>query len=60
MLAGLRIAKDLGAYEIVVYNDSSVIVGQILGFSSVKEEHLAAYLLQVQGITKKFKNINLH
>ena len=40
----------------VIYNDSSVVIGQILGFSAAKEDHLAAYLFKVHGRIKQFNN----
>lgn len=33
-----------------------VVKGQILGSSTAKEDHLAAYLSKVQDIIKQFKN----
>ena len=44
IITGLRIAADLGAQQMVVYNDFAVIVGQILGQNMAKEDHMAAYL----------------
>lgn len=46
ILIGLRIAKDLGAKQMVVYNDSSIVVDQILGQNAAKEDHMAAYLVK--------------
>ena len=47
ILAGLRIARGLGAPQIVVYNDSSVVLGQILGHNMAKEDHMATYLAKL-------------
>ena len=60
IIAGLRITNDMGADQVVVYNDSSVVVGQILGSSATKEDHLAAYLSKVQSKIKIFKKLNLY
>ena len=50
----MRIGKDLGANQIVVYNDSSVIAGHILGSNATKEDHLVSYQFKVQGIAQNF------
>ena len=36
IIAELRIAADLGAQQMVVYNDSAVVIGQILGHNMAK------------------------
>lgn len=38
------------------YIKTFVVKGQILGSSTAKEDHLAAYLSKVQDIIKQFKN----
>ena len=57
IITGLRIAADLGAKQIVVYNDSAVVIGQILGHNMAKEDHMAAYLAITQAATQRFKNL---
>lgn len=41
----------------VVYNDSSVVVGQIIGHNMAKKDHIAAYLAKAQIVTQKFRNV---
>ena len=41
----------------VVYNDSSIVIWQILGHKMAKEDHMAAYLTKAQTIAHKFRNI---
>ena len=53
------IAKDLGVNQMVVYNDSSVVVGQILGHNMVKEDHMVAYLTKAKTTAQKFRNVIL-
>lgn len=58
ILACLKIVKDLGAKQMVVYNDSSVVVGQILGQNATKEDHMAAYLVKAQAAAQGFRAQN--
>ena len=44
IIVGLRIAADLRAQQMVIYNDSAVVVGQIIGHNMAKEDHMVAYL----------------
>src|ERR1700733_3701420 len=57
IIAGLRIAGGLGARQIVVYNDSAVVVGQILGHNMAKEDHMAAYLARAQTAVQKLTKV---
>ena len=41
----------------VVYNDSAVVVGQILGHNMAKEDHMAAYLAKTRAAARRFKNL---
>lgn len=41
----------------VVYNDSSVVMGQILGHNTTKEDHLVGYLCKTQIAAQRFRNI---
>ena len=38
-------------------NDSSVVVGQILGHNMAKEYHMAAYLTKAKTEAQKFRNV---
>jgi len=39
-LAGLRIAKDLGARKIIIFTDSQLVASQVTDDYQVREEHL--------------------
>jgi len=39
-LAGMQIAKDLGARKIRIFTDSQLVASQVTGDSQVREEHL--------------------
>lgn len=55
IISGLRIAADLGAKQIIVYNDSEVVIGQLLGHSTAREDRLIAYLGKAQASAQRFK-----
>ena len=57
IIAGLRIAANLGAKQMVVYNDYTVVIGQILGHNMAKEDHMAAYLVRTQAAARRFTNL---
>lgn len=40
MLFGIRLAKELGAHEVELIGDSTLIVNQVKGEWKVKQEHL--------------------
>jgi len=42
----------------VVYNDSTVVVGQILGYNMAKEDRIAAFLVKTQVGALKFFSLN--
>jgi len=41
----------------MVYNDASVVVGQILGHNMAKEDHTVAYLSGAQTAAQRFRNV---
>lgn len=43
LIAGLRLARDIGVSHIRVFNDSQLIVGQITGEFDAKEDTMRAY-----------------
>ena len=57
IIACLRIAADLGAKQMVIYNDSAVVIGQILGHNMAKEDHMAAYHAKAQVASRRFRNV---
>ena len=47
MLAGLRIARALGAEKVVIKSDSQLIIGQVRGDFEAKETRMQKYLKSV-------------
>ena len=47
----------MGVKQIMMYNDSSVFVGQIKGHNMAKEDHMAAYLARALTVVQKLKNV---
>ena len=54
MLAGLRIARALGAQKIVLKNDSQLIIGQVRGDFEAKETRMQKYLKLVNQLVSTF------
>lgn len=44
ILVGLNIALTLSTTKLEIYNDSQLVIGQILGKYEAKDEHMARYL----------------
>jgi ribonuclease HI len=55
VIAGLRLALELGAESVEVQSNSQVIVGHIRGEFEVKGEKMKKYLMKVQGMQTSFK-----
>ncbi|MCH79610.1 gag-pol polyprotein [Trifolium medium] len=53
-LAGLRLAKDVGAKEIKIFTDSQLVVSQVLGEYQTKNDNLQEYLRLVQEKIARF------
>ena len=58
-LAGLRIAKDLGACKIRIFTDSQLLASQVTGDYQVREEHLQQYVQLVLEKMKEFKIVEV-
>ncbi|KAK0605075.1 hypothetical protein LWI29_022519 [Acer saccharum] len=54
LLAGLRVCIALGADKLEIYNDSQVVVNQILDEYQAREEHMIAYLDIAKRLLRKF------
>ena len=54
MLAGLRIAKALGAQKIVLKSDSQLVIGQVRGDFEAKETRMHKYLKLVNQLVSTF------
>ncbi|KAK9071736.1 hypothetical protein SSX86_008165 [Deinandra increscens subsp. villosa] len=54
LLAGLRLAKKMGATQVTAYVDSLLVASQIAGTYEAKGKYMALYLEQVQELIKIF------
>ncbi|XP_058784827.1 uncharacterized protein LOC131659686 [Vicia villosa] len=54
LLAGLRLAEDIGAREVKIYTDSQLVASHISGEYQAKNDVLAEYLTLVKDKMKKF------
>ena len=54
MLAGLRIARALGAEKIVLKSDSQLVIGQVRGDFEAKEMRMQKYLKLVNQLASTF------
>ena len=54
LLAGLRLAEDLGAREVQIFTDSQLVVSQVQGEYQDKNNNLIKYLNLVREHMKKF------
>ncbi|XP_027183804.1 uncharacterized protein LOC113782091 [Coffea eugenioides] len=59
LVAGMVIARKLGAESIEVYSDSQLIVNQVGGSYEVKEEPLRRYVAKVHELRAQFKLFTL-
>ncbi|XP_071920768.1 uncharacterized protein [Coffea arabica] len=59
LIAGMMIARKLGAESIEVYSDSQLIVNQVGGRYEVKEEPLRRYVAKVHELRAQFKVFTL-
>ena len=58
-LDALRLAKALGASELLVHSDSQLLVRQVSGEYRVKNAALQALKAQAQGLMKSFRAVRL-
>ncbi|KAG7599336.1 Ribonuclease H-like superfamily [Arabidopsis suecica] len=59
LIAGLRLAKGIGAKRIKTFSDSQLVVSQFSDEFEAKNERMRAYLTLVQDLTKQFDNFEL-
>jgi hypothetical protein len=59
VLAGLAIALEVGAPNVVIRSDSQVVVGQISGAFATQEDLLAKYLEKVHDLQSCFKSMTI-
>jgi len=58
-LAGLQIAKDLGARKIKIFTDSQLMASQMIDNYQVREEHLRQYVQLVLEKIKEFEAVEV-
>ncbi|KAG7579052.1 Reverse transcriptase domain [Arabidopsis thaliana x Arabidopsis arenosa] len=59
LIAGLRLAKGVGAEEVVAYCDSQLVVNQFNGGYETKDSRMEAYLEIVKDLSKDFQKFEL-
>ncbi|XP_057492433.1 uncharacterized protein LOC130778036 [Actinidia eriantha] len=59
LLAGLRVAIDLGVDSLDVFSDSQLVVNQVQGDYLAKDSRMVAYLDEVKTMTGKIKNFKI-
>nr|XP_023883755.1 uncharacterized protein LOC111996052 [Quercus suber] len=57
ILTGLRLEKVLGAKNLLVQNDSKLVIGQIQGEYEAKEERMQKYLKLMKRLTQEFDGV---
>ena len=57
ILTGLRLGKALGATNLLVQNDSKLVIGQIKGDYEAKEERMQKYVRLMKHLTQEFDRV---
>ena len=57
ILTGLRLRKALGAKNLLVQNDSKLVIGQIKGDYEAKEERMQKYVRLTKHLTREFDKV---
>ena len=57
ILTGLRLGKALGAKNLLIQNDSKLVIGQIRGEYEAKEERMQKYLRLTKHLTQEFDTV---
>nr|XP_023884357.1 uncharacterized protein LOC111996604 [Quercus suber] len=57
ILTGLRLGRELGAKNLLVQNDSKVIIGQVRGEYKAKEERMQKYLRLTKRLIQEFEKV---
>lgn len=60
LLAGLRLAKDLGVIAIEIYCDSQLVVCRVRGEYQARDWRLASYFMRVQEVLNQFNYYVIH
>lgn len=59
LLAGLRLANELGVHHLKTFSDSQLVVGQVYGEYNVKAPTMERYLQKVKEITPSFSSFEI-
>ncbi|XP_014524092.1 uncharacterized protein LOC106780328 [Vigna radiata var. radiata] len=59
LVAGLELAKDMGAKKLVCRTDSQLVVGQMNGKFQVKEDHLSKYFHKAFALMSEFEEADI-
>jgi len=59
LIVGLRLAQGVGAYEVIAYCYSQLVVNQFNGDYDAKDSRMEAYLKVVKDLAKNFKKFEL-
>jgi len=59
LIAGMLLAKELGAWSLLVKSDSLLIIGQVPGEYQAKDPQLAYYLKYVRILRATFSTFDL-
>ena len=57
ILTGLRLGRALGATNLLVQNDSKLVIGQIKGDYEAKEERMQKYVRLMKHLTREFDRV---
>nr|XP_023895560.1 uncharacterized protein LOC112007449 [Quercus suber] len=57
ILTGLRLGRELGAKNLLVQNDSKLIIGQVRGEYEAKEERMQKYLRLTKRLIQEFEKV---
>ncbi|GFS36997.1 hypothetical protein Acr_00g0049130 [Actinidia rufa] len=60
LLAGLRLATELGAQSLEVFSDSQLVVNQVQGDYLAKDSRMIAYLGEVKTLSTKIKEFKIN
>ena len=58
ILTGLRLGKAFGVKNLLVENDSKLVIGQIKGKYKAKEERMQKYLRLTKHLTQEFDKVD--
>jgi len=59
LIAGMLLAKEMGAHSLLAKSDSQLVTGQVAGEYQAKDPQMAAYLKYVQVLKRAFATFEL-